>query len=165
MNTCLRGNRMLHSADLRMKRTLHKLSDPAKRMYFTLVAGCLLAGVAQALTINPTYDSSVTSLSGPVTNAAAVEGAFAAAAQTFENQYTNAVTIDITVYWGATGPFSSGINLGASQTELTGAISYADLTNALFAARTSAADIGAPRQPAGERSHRKRHVGGPERRR
>ena len=91
-----------------------------------------------ALTINVSYDSSVTSQP----NAAQIESAFAAAVQTFQNLYTNAITVNITVYWGATGPFSAGVGLGASQTELTydPFFGYLDLTNALRAARTTAAD-------------------------
>src|SRR5882757_3024238 len=88
-----------------------------------------------ALTINITYDSSVTVL----TNAAQVEAAFGAAVQTFQSLYTNAVTINITMYWGPTGPFTSGIGLGRSQFTLVGS-SYSEITNALRAHRVSIAD-------------------------
>jgi hypothetical protein len=84
----------------------------------------------QAMTINVTYDSSVTSLA----NAAQVESAFAAAAQTIQNLYTNPITVNITVF------FSSSVNLGQSSTALDGNPTYAELTNALRAARTTAAD-------------------------
>lgn len=108
-----------------------------------LAAGMIfmLASPVQALIINATYDSSVTSL----TNAAQVETAFAAAAQTIEDLYTNAITVNITVYWGATGPFSGGISLGASQTELLESprFQYPDLTNALRAAAMTVADSNA----------------------
>ena len=90
----------------------------------------ILASPARALTISVTYDSSVTSLA----NAAQVETAFAAAAQTFQNLYTNPATINITVY------FSSSVGLGQSSSSLLGYPAYADLTNALRAARTTAAD-------------------------
>jgi hypothetical protein len=90
----------------------------------------VLAWPAHALTISVTYDSSVTSLA----NAAQVETAFAAAAQTIQNLYTNPATINITVY------FSSGVGLGQSSSALVGNPAYADLTNALRAARTTAAD-------------------------
>lgn len=88
-----------------------------------------------ALTINITYNSSVTVL----TNAAQVEAAFAAAAQTFQILYTNAVTINITMYWGPTGPFTNGIGLGMSSFPLVFS-SYSEITNALRAHRASAAD-------------------------
>src|SRR5581483_4054466 len=91
---------------------------------------------ASALTINLTYDSSVTNLS----NAAQVEAAVATAAQTFQAMYTNAITVNITVYWGATGPFSGGIDLGASETQFIGLYTYSQLTNALRTARKSSAD-------------------------
>lgn len=96
----------------------------------------VLAPPARAFTINVTYDASVTNLA----NAAQVEAAFAAAAQTFQSLYTNPATANITVYWGNTGPFSGGIGLGASQTISLGVYTYADVTNALRAARASAAD-------------------------
>jgi hypothetical protein len=112
----------------------------ARNLTRPFLAFTLCAMSARALTIVPTFDVSVTSLSGPVTNAAAVEAAFAAAAQTFENQYTNAITINFNVYWGATGPFSGGISLGESETQFIGFYTYAQLTNALFAARVSNAD-------------------------
>lgn len=107
-----------------------------------LLAVCSFATAlsARALIIIPTYDTSVTSLSGPVTNAAAVETAFATAVQLFENQFTNNATINITVYWGATGPFSGGISLGESETQFIGIYAYSDITNALMAARASSAD-------------------------
>jgi hypothetical protein len=107
-----------------------------------LLLVCILASglSARALIINVTYDTSVTSLAGPVTNAAAVEGAFNTAVQLFENQYTNNITVNITVYWGATGPFSGGIELGESQTQFLGLYQYSDITNALYAARVSSAD-------------------------
>jgi hypothetical protein len=99
----------------------------------------ILAQPAQALIINTTYDSSVTSLG----NAAQVEAAFGVAAQMFQGQYTNAVTINITVYWGATGPFGGGIDLGASRTHYRGNPTYIQVTNALRAARSSTADSNA----------------------
>jgi len=110
----------------------------AKWLVLTLLISFGLASPVRALTINVTYDSSVTSLA----NAAQVETAFATAAQTIQNLYTNPITANITVYWGATGPFTGGISLGASQTQLLGspAFAYPDLTNALRTARTTAAD-------------------------
>lgn len=92
----------------------------------------------QALTFNVTYDSSVTSL----TNAAQVESAFAAAAQTIQNLYTNSITVNITVF------FSSSVNLGESSTLEVGNPTYADLTNALRAARTTVASL-PPSDPTG----------------
>ncbi len=91
---------------------------------------------APAFTINLTYDSSVTTL----TNAAQVETAINTAAQTLKNLYTNNITANIAVYWGATGPFSGGIDLGESQTQFLGTYTYSQITNALRTARRSAAD-------------------------
>lgn len=94
---------------------------------------------ADGLTFNITYDSSVTSQP----NAAQIETTFGLATQTIQTLYTNSSTVNITVYWGAVGPFSGGIDLGASQTEAIGNYTYAQLTNALRAARTTAADTNA----------------------
>jgi hypothetical protein len=88
------------------------------------------------LTFNITYDASVTGLG----NAAQVEAAFGAAVQTFESLYTNDSTVNITVYWGNAGPFTN-ISLGASETVLIGTYTYAEVSNALYASRTSAADM------------------------
>jgi hypothetical protein len=103
---------------------------------FSKWALLLWASPVQALTINVTYDSSVTSLA----NAAQVQAAFATAAQTFQSYYLNPITVNLTVYWGNTGPFSSGIGLGASITELVGTYNYSQLSNALRNSRSTAAD-------------------------
>jgi hypothetical protein len=93
------------------------------------------ATTMSALTINTTYDSSVTTL----TNAAKVETAFAAVVDTFQSLYTNNATINITVYWGPTGPFTNGISLGRSYMMAFGS-SYPEITNALRTHRASLAD-------------------------
>src|SRR6187551_1153845 len=80
-----------------------------------------------ALNFNITYDASVTNL----TNAAEVKNAFATAAQAFSDTYTNVATINLTIYWGPVGPFTSGISLGRSHFFLTSA-TYSQITNALF---------------------------------
>ena len=54
---------------------------------------------APALTFNVTFDSSVASQ----TNAAQIETAFTNATLVFQNLYTNAMTVNLTVY------FSSGV--------------------------------------------------------
>jgi len=90
---------------------------------------------ASALTINITYDASVTGL----TNAAQVETAFATAAQLFQDLYTNEATVYITMYWGPTGPFAGGINLGASDF-LLASTSYSQIVSLLSAHRASIAD-------------------------
>lgn len=103
------------------------------RHFFVVVGALALVLVAfasQAITIVPTYDTSITSLG----NAAQVEAAFATAAHAFENHYTNVATINITVY------FSSSVGLGESQTAYIGNPTYAQLTNALHNARVSSAD-------------------------
>jgi hypothetical protein len=104
-----------------------------------VLSAVVLPAPLQALTLNVTYDSSVTSL----TNAAQVETAFAAAAQTIEDLYTNPITVNITVYWGDTGPFSGGIDLGASYTQFLGYYTYSEVTNALRTARKTTADYSA----------------------
>jgi hypothetical protein len=95
----------------------------------------LAATPARAMTIALIFDSSITSLP----NAAAVEGAISNAAQVFTSRFTNSCTLNLTFYWGATGPFSGGISLGESQTQLLG-YSYSQVKSALSALSSSASD-------------------------
>jgi hypothetical protein len=104
-----------------------------KRASLLALAAISLVLPAQALTINLTYDTSITSLP----NAAQVEAALTAAVQMFQNQFTNPITVNLTA------SFDPAVGLGASQTELVGNPAYTDLTTALLAARTSAADSNA----------------------
>jgi hypothetical protein len=85
------------------------------------------------ITINPTYDSSITTQP----NAAQIEAAFATAAHALEAQFTNDATINITVF------FSSSVGLGQSQTDYTGNPTYSELVSALQQAQSSAADTSA----------------------
>lgn len=113
-----------------------------RRTFFSLaaVAALLLpATTANALVINTTFDASVTT----ATNSAQIQSAFNLAAQYLQSVVTNNITINITVYWGAVGPFASGIGLGASNTQFTGTRTYAQLTNLLRAARTTVNDTNA----------------------
>ena len=105
----------------------------AKWLVLAAVVMSVPISPVQALTISVTYDSSVTSL----TNAAQVEAAFTDATQVFQNLYTNAITVNLTVY------FSSSVGLGQSSTQLTGNPAYSDLVNALSAAAKTAADSNA----------------------
>ncbi len=98
-----------------------------------VLTGLILFGLTspvRALTINVTYDTTVTSQ----TNAAQIESAFAEAVQTFQDLYTNDITVGVVVY------YESGIGLGESSTEFTGNPAYSDLINALRASATTAND-------------------------
>ncbi len=99
------------------------------RSVFTAAILLALKLPAPALTFNVTFDGSVTIL----TNATQVETAFTNATLVFQNLYTNPMTVNLTVF------FSSGVNLGQSGIALTGNPTYVQLTNALRAARTTAA--------------------------
>ncbi len=103
------------------------------RLFLLLAAATVLALPAKALTINATFDSSITSQ----TNAAQIEAAFTAAVQMFQNQFTNHITVNLTV------SFDASVNLGASQTELEGGVTYSQWTTALRNSRTTAADTNA----------------------
>lgn len=59
----------------------------------SVCAQLVFCAYARALTIVPTYDSSITSLS----NAAQIESAFAYAASQFENDFSNSITLNIDV--------------------------------------------------------------------
>lgn len=96
----------------------------------------VLAFPARAVTFNVTYDSSVTSQP----NAAQIETAFGIATQTMQTLYTNSSSVNITLYWGNTGPFSGGVGLGASEILALGTFTYMQLTNALRTTRTTVAD-------------------------
>jgi hypothetical protein len=85
---------------------------------------------APAMTFNVTFDSSVTGLA----NAAQVETSFSNATQVFQNLYTNAMTVNITVF------YIGGVGLGQSITDEIGHPVYTNLTLALLATRTTAAD-------------------------
>jgi len=114
---------------------------PVSRKTVSALFALLSILSAPAVTFNATYDASVTGL----TNAAQVEAAFGMATQTLQSLYTNAITVNLTVYWGPNGPFANGINLGASYTQFAGSsgFKYPQLTNALRAARTTLADSNA----------------------
>lgn len=89
--------------------------------------------------INVTYDISLAS----ATNATQIQAAFNAAARYIQNLYTNNITINITMYWGAFGPFSSGVGFGSSNTQFVGTYAYSTLTNVLRNARTTLEDSNA----------------------
>jgi hypothetical protein len=103
--------------------------------------GLVLFGMilpVRALTINVTYDSSVTNI-GTLTE---VQTAIGAAVQTLENLYTNDITLNITVYSSDAGPFGE-IDLGESNTHFvynSATFKYPQVTNALRLARTTLAD-------------------------
>jgi hypothetical protein len=106
---------------------------------FAAVAILLWAAPSQALVFNITYDASVTGSA----NSAQIQAAFNTAASYLQSVITNNITINISNFWGAVGPFASGISLGASSTRFTGTTTYATLTNALRNARTTANDSNA----------------------
>jgi len=118
---------------------LKKFTGDVKWLVIPAVCVFFLTQSAKSLTFNITYDSSVTSQ----TNAAQIETAFGVATQTLQTLYTNSSSVNISVYWGAVGPFSGGIALGRSQSEALGYYTYAELTNALWATRTTLADSNA----------------------
>jgi hypothetical protein len=96
-----------------------------------------LGSSARALIINVTYDTSVTS--SP--EAAQIESAYNWVVQTYENQFTNAITVNITVYWGGGGNLGQ-VGLGESYTSAVGqpGFGYPQVVAALSAARNSAYD-------------------------
>jgi hypothetical protein len=99
----------------------------------------LLAGPrsAEALTIKPTYDSSITSLP----YAASVENAFSAAVAVFQNALTNPITVNIAVSWGRVDGQTLPSNaLGASVDPLYGYYSLTQVKAYLAASSTSADD-------------------------
>jgi hypothetical protein len=108
---------------------------------FLITSGLVMfiAGVwplsSRAMIINVTYDPSVTNI-GTLTQ---VQTAFGAALQTIENIYTNSIMVNVIVYGPNHGPFGD-IDLGESSFSYYDGFDYADVTNALFLARTTVAD-------------------------
>ena len=85
---------------------------------------------ANALTIKPIFDSSITSLA----NAATVEAAFATVANEFDATFSTPVTIKIGVSWGKVAGSSLGSgNIAASQSTLNGPFLYSDIVGAFQA--------------------------------
>ncbi|HZV35629.1 MAG TPA: NF038122 family metalloprotease [Verrucomicrobiae bacterium] len=83
---------------------------------FLLVLLALACNSTRALTIIPTFDSTVTNQP----NAQQIEAAYSNAIQTLETLYTNSASVNITVYWGSP-------SLGQSQTSLVGNPTYSQL--------------------------------------
>ena len=92
---------------------------------------------AIALTINTSFDASVTSQP----NAASIQGAFNQAAAAFQSILANPVTVNLKVSWGSINgqPLPSGA-LGTSSTSLYGYFSYAQMKSWLTGAATTSAD-------------------------
>src|SRR5262249_28748175 len=80
-----------------------------------------LGAPAQALTINPIFDSSITSPS----TAATVEAAFNSVAAIYDSAFSDPVTVNIGVSWGKVASYSLPSNaVGASVDALYGYYSY-----------------------------------------
>ena len=104
-----------------------------------VTALALSATSAEALVINPVFDSSITSLS----NASTVESAFRAAASLYSAAFSDSSTINIQVSWGKVGDFSMPSSaLGASLDWLYGYYSYSQIRSLLGATVGSAVDKG-----------------------
>jgi hypothetical protein len=86
---------------------------------------------ARALTIDASFDSTITS----ATNAAVIENAFNYAAEQYEQEFTNPITINIDV----TSVAGTG-TLGESDAEFTNTFTYAQVKAALTSHATTAAD-------------------------
>lgn len=83
---------------------------PSRCASLVLLGVLVLAHPAQALTINVTYDNSITSLG----NAATVEADFNSVIASFDSVITNNVTVNIDVGWGNYGAQSVGSSVSAS---------------------------------------------------
>src|SRR4051812_32086594 len=87
-----------------------QLKTRTPRLFLT--AGVLLAVIspARALTINPVFDSSISNLA--TTNL--IISSFNTAAKYFQDTYSDAVTVNLNVYFGNQGPFSGGSPIGGA---------------------------------------------------
>jgi hypothetical protein len=95
-------------------------------VFASAIGLALTAGSAQALTIKPTFDASVTSQA----NASTIESAFDSVAAEFSKAFANPVTVNITVSWGSVGdePLASG-DIAGSVENLSGPYSYASFVS------------------------------------
>lgn len=91
---------------------------------------------ARAVSFHITYDSSVSN-SGYFSS---IQSALNVVTNTYHVLFTNSCTVNFTCYWGAVGPFSAGVSLGENECQEMGTFTYAQITNALRAARNSLAD-------------------------
>ena len=104
-----------------------------------VLAGFVAAGPAQALTINPTFDSSVSSLL--LTQQQGIKDAFSTAAGAYQSALSDSVTINIKVSWGSVGGYAMPTNaLGASLDPLYGYFTYAQIKSWLKADSSSSYD-------------------------
>jgi hypothetical protein len=130
MHKFIEGDDFIHRSRISFRKfAMRRASVSLWLIVATLFAPASMLPV-RAMIIHVTYDTTVTSQ----TNAAQIEAAFADAAQTFQDLYTNAITVDVTVY------YETGIGLGQSSTDFTGNPPYSDLINALRASATTALD-------------------------
>lgn len=93
---------------------------------------------ASALIINPVFNSNTSNS----IYSAQIQSAFNTACSYVQSIVTNDITVNIGVYWGGGGPFSTNVGLGEAQFPRV-TLNYPQLTNALRAARSSAADSNA----------------------
>ncbi len=94
-----------------------------------------LARPAAAFTIDPTYDSSITSLP----NAASVESAFNTVAGDYANAFAGNQVINVGVSWGSVGGSSLPSNaVGASLSNLYGYYTYSNIKSYLTQAARNA---------------------------
>ena len=108
------------------------LQASARSRALLAVAAAAVCGAtsANALTIKPIFDSSITSLA----NAATVEAAFNTVANQFDAAFSTPVTVKIGVSWGKVNGASLGTgNIAASQYGLTGPFLYSDIVDAFRA--------------------------------
>ena len=118
-----------------MKRTDFSPYAMRGALVLSILAATTLS--ARALTINPIYDASVTNsgMAGPIASA------FSAAAAYFQNTYSDPITVNIGVYWGANGPFTSDPSGGSSIANYLSGYSYATTYSALTNDAKSASDF------------------------
>src|ERR1700761_8944087 len=95
-----------------------------------LLSGAAVSPPAEALTIRPTFDSSITRLS----DASTIERAFDQAASQLDRAFANPATVNITVSWGSVaGTAVPAGDIGSTIDHLSGPYSYATVVKYLSA--------------------------------
>ena len=111
-------------------RVPHGLGVTAPRRLAMAAGAALLglsaSGAAEAMTIVPIYDSSITSQR----NAATIEAAFKTVANEFDKAFATNVTVKIGVSWGKVdGAALPGGDVASSRMPLLSGFTYSDVTN------------------------------------
>lgn len=109
----------------------------ARATVWVMAVGAVLAAPAQAMVVNPVYNSSITSQA----DAATIEAAFGTAASVYASAFSDPVTVNVGVSWGSVdGMTLPASAIGSSVDNLYGYFSYAQVRSWLGNAASTSTD-------------------------